>query len=256
MDLCLDEGEWISTIYFMMDEENVRLQLQQPWIKISTDAGGFDPAWAAALGPYHPRAYGSYPRVLGKYVRSEQILPIEDAIRKMSGAVAARLGLHDRGLLRAGCMADVIIFDPDTIDDQATYQEPHRLATGVQYVWVNGVCVLRNGAHTGATPGHIVDGPGRALAEQRRQEAKAAARAAEKAAARALKAEAKADKALRKQAERIQKMEAKALKVERKAARAANKAAARAAPPSAQNRTDNDQSGAQSDTSANDQEPS
>ena len=97
----------------MMTEENLAQQLQQPWIKICTDAGGVDPAWAAQRGPTHPRSYGTYPRVLGKYVREEGVLTLEDAIRKMTSAVADRLGLRDRGLLRAGCYADVVIFDPD-----------------------------------------------------------------------------------------------------------------------------------------------
>jgi N-acyl-D-amino-acid deacylase len=160
-DLCLSEETWISTIYFMMNEENVRLQLQQPWIKISTDAGGFDPAWAKAMGPYHPRAYGTYTRVLGKYVRDERVIPLEDAIRKMTSSVADRLSLYDRGQLRSGFLADVVVFDPATVADKATFEDPHQLSVGVRDVWVNGVRVLDTGEHTGATPGRIVDGPGR-----------------------------------------------------------------------------------------------
>jgi N-acyl-D-amino-acid deacylase len=158
LDLLLAEGQRISTIYFSMDEANVRTQLALPWITISTDAGGHDPAWAAAEGPVHPRAYGTYPRVLGRYVREEGILPLEDAVRKMSGAVAARLGLRDRGLLRAGFMADVVVFDPRTIGDRATFDQPHQLSVGVRDVWVNGVRVLAGGEHTGATPGRVVTG--------------------------------------------------------------------------------------------------
>jgi N-acyl-D-amino-acid deacylase len=159
-DLLVSEEQRISTIYFSMSDDNLRLQLQQPWIKIATDAGGFDPAWAKALGPYHPRAYGTYPRVLGKYVREEKVLSLEDAIYKMSWAVAARLGLRRRGLLAEGCYADVVLFDPATIGDRATFEEPHQLSVGVQDVWVNGVRVLRDGEHTGATPGRFVKGPG------------------------------------------------------------------------------------------------
>ena len=159
-DLCASEEEWISTIYFMMDEENVRAQLKQPWIKISTDAGGFDPEWAKPMGPYHPRAYGTYTRVLGKYVRDEGVIPLEDAIRKMSSSVADRLGLHDRGILRAGFLADVVLFDPETVADRATFEEPHQLSVGVRDVWVNGARVLDNGTHTGAKPGRFVKGPG------------------------------------------------------------------------------------------------
>jgi N-acyl-D-aspartate/D-glutamate deacylase len=160
LDLLSAEGQRISTIYFSMDEANVRKQLSLPWIKIATDAGGYDPAWAVARGPVHPRSYGTYPRVLGHYVRDEGVLPLEDAVRKMTAAVADRLGLRERGLLRAGCYADVVVFDPATIGDKATFAEPHQLATGVRDVWVNGARVLRDGAHTGATPGRVVRGPG------------------------------------------------------------------------------------------------
>lgn len=160
-DLFLSEEQRISTIYFMMTDDNLRLQLQQPWIMIGTDAGGLDPAWAKPLGPYHPRAYGTYTRVLGRFVREEKVLPLEDAVRKMSAAVAQRLGIRDRGLLRAGMLADVVLFDPATVADRATFEEPHQLSVGVRDVWVNGVRVLQNGEHTGATPGRIVDGPGR-----------------------------------------------------------------------------------------------
>jgi N-acyl-D-amino-acid deacylase len=156
IDLLLSERHRISTIYFSMDEANVALGLQQPWVKISTDAGGTDPAWAKALGPTHPRAYGTYPRVLAKYVREERLLTLEDAIHKMSGAVAARLGLHERGLLRPGCYADVVIFDPQAIADRATFADPHQLSTGIRDVWVNGTRVIRDGQHTGAMPGRVV----------------------------------------------------------------------------------------------------
>lgn len=160
-DLFLSENQRIATIYFSMDEDNLREQLRQPWIMVGTDAGGMDPAWARALGPVHPRGYGSYPRILGRYVREEGVLPLEDAIRKMSSAVATRLGIRDRGLLCAGYKADVVVFDPETIADRATFADPHQLSVGVRDVWVNGVQVLNNGTHTQATPGQIVDGPGR-----------------------------------------------------------------------------------------------
>jgi N-acyl-D-amino-acid deacylase len=161
LDLLAAEGQRISTIYFSMDESNVRMQLGLPWIKIATDAGGHDPAWAAALGPVHPRAYGTYPRVLGRYVRDQGVLSLEDAVRKMTSAVADRLGLPQRGLLRAGCYADLVVFDPAAIADQATFEAPHQLASGVRDVWVNGQRVLLNGQHTGATPGRFVTGLGR-----------------------------------------------------------------------------------------------
>lgn len=159
-DLLVAEEQRVGTVYFLMNEENVVRQLQEPWIKISTDAGGLDPAWAEAHGPSHPRAYGTYPRVLGKYVREEGILSWEDAIRKMSSAVAARLSLWDRGLLREGYLADVVVFDPHTVSDLATFEQPHQISIGIRDVWVNGARVLRDGAHTGAFPGRIVRGPG------------------------------------------------------------------------------------------------
>lgn len=158
IELLLSERQRIFTIYFSMDEANVALGLRQPWVSISTDAGGLDPAWADALGPTHPRAYGTYPRVLGKYVREEKLLTLEDAVRKMSGSVAARLGLRERGLLRAGFFADVVIFDPSTVADHATFEDAHRFSTGIRDVWVNGSRVVRDGQHTGATPGQVVRG--------------------------------------------------------------------------------------------------
>jgi N-acyl-D-amino-acid deacylase len=158
IDLVADEGQSISTIYFKMSEENLAQQLKQPWVKISTDAGGIDPATAEGLT--HPRAYGTYPRVLGKYVREERVLTLEEAIRKMSSAVADRLFLRERGVLRDGHYADVIVFDPETVGDRATFTEPHQLSVGIRDVWVNGVQVLKNGEHTNATPGMFVRGPG------------------------------------------------------------------------------------------------
>jgi N-acyl-D-aspartate/D-glutamate deacylase len=160
LDLLISEGQRISTIYFSMDENNLRVQVQQPWIKFSTDAGGFDPAWAKAQGPYHPRAYGTYPRVLRKYVREERLITLEDAIRKMTSSVADRLSLRERGQIRAGFYADVILFDPETIGDRATFEDPHQLSVGVRDVWVNGARVLKDGTHTGSTPGRFVKGPG------------------------------------------------------------------------------------------------
>ncbi|MBC8102173.1 MAG: amidohydrolase family protein, partial [Cytophagales bacterium] len=159
LDLLVSENQRISTLYFSMSEANLALQLQQPWIKISTDAGGIDPV--GQENPVHPRAYGTYPRVLGKYVRDEAVLTLEEAVRKMSGAVALRLGLAERGLLLPGHWADVVLFDPETIADRATFTDPHQLSTGIRDVWVNGSRVLRDGQHTGATPGRAVYGAGR-----------------------------------------------------------------------------------------------
>jgi dihydroorotase/N-acyl-D-amino-acid deacylase len=158
MDLILAERNRVGTIYFLMDEANVAMQLKQPWMKIGTDAAGYDPDSTRDL--VHPRSYGTYPRILGKYVRDEKVLPLEDAVRKMSGAVASRLSIADRGLLHEGMYADVVIFDPATIAERSTYERPHQLSVGVRDVWVNGVQVVAGGRHTGAKPGRVVRGPG------------------------------------------------------------------------------------------------
>jgi dihydroorotase/N-acyl-D-amino-acid deacylase len=161
LDLLASDESRIETLYFMMSEDNVRLGLRQPWIKFGTDAGGMDPDSALARGALaHPRAYGTFPRILGRYVREEGVLPLEEAVRKMSSAVATRLSLDDRGVLREGMYADVVVFDPETITDRATFEQPHQLSVGVRDVFINGVGVVRAGKHTGARPGRIVRGPG------------------------------------------------------------------------------------------------
>jgi N-acyl-D-amino-acid deacylase len=162
MDLILSEHNRVETTYFLMNEDNVKLQLQQPWMKIGTDAGGPDPDSVRAL--VHPRTFGNYPRVLGKYVRDEHVIPLEDAIRKMTSAVADRLSLHDRGVLKLGMFADIVVFDPATIADRATYEQPKQLSVGVRHVLVNGTPVIRDGVHTGAKPGRALRGPGYRLA--------------------------------------------------------------------------------------------
>lgn len=158
MDLLIAEEQRIGTVYFMMGEEQVAAKMRQPWMKFGTDAGGVDPD--SARGLVHPRAYGNYPRILGHYVRERGVLSLEDAVRKMSSAVATRLSIPDRGLLRPGMWGDVVIFDPATVTDHATFERPHQLSTGIRDVYVNGVAVVRNGRHTGAKPGRIVHGPG------------------------------------------------------------------------------------------------
>jgi N-acyl-D-amino-acid deacylase len=159
LDLLVAENQRIATVFFSMNEDNIRLQLQQPWMKVSSDAGGLNPV--GQTNPVHPRAYGTYPRVLGKYVRDEAVLTLEDAIRKMTGAVADRLRLRDRGQLRAGFYADVVLLDPATVADRATFTDPHQLAVGIEGVWVNGVRVWKNAAHTDALPGRAIHGGGR-----------------------------------------------------------------------------------------------
>jgi dihydroorotase/N-acyl-D-amino-acid deacylase len=157
-DLLASERQRIFTMYFMMSEENVQLNLKQPWIKIGTDAGGQDPD--NAMGLTHPRAYGTFTRILGKYVRDEKVLRLEEAVRKMTSATALRLHIHDRGLLKPGLKADLVVFDPLTVDSPATYTAPHQISKGVEHVFVNGVAVWERGKATGALPGEIVRGPG------------------------------------------------------------------------------------------------
>lgn len=156
--LILTEGRDLSKINFTMSEDNVRAQLKYPWVVIGTDAGGVDPD--STKNVVHPRAYGTYPRILGRYVREQKLLTLEDAVRRMSGAVASRLSLRDRGLLREGLKADVVVFDDATIMDLATPERPHQISRGVEQVWVNGVRVLRDGKHTNAKPGETLRGPG------------------------------------------------------------------------------------------------
>lgn len=158
IDLNVAEELQLGEILFLMSEDNMKLQLRQPWMKFGTDAGSQDPD--SAKGMTHPRAYGNFPRLLAKYVRDEQVLPLEDAVRKASSAVASRLQITDRGVIKAGLKADVIVFDPATIQDNATFEQPHQLSTGMRDVFVNGVAVLRDGKHTGAKPGVVIRGPG------------------------------------------------------------------------------------------------
>ncbi len=159
MDLILTEHTRVETMYFLMSEDNVKLQLRQPWIKFGLDASGVDPEKMKGHLA-HPRAYGTFPRILGLYVREEKVLPLEDAVRKMTSAAARRLGIRDRGILQEGFFADIAVFNPDTIIDRSTYENPNQLSTGVEYVFVNGVAVVKSGKVTGAKPGVALRGPG------------------------------------------------------------------------------------------------
>jgi dihydroorotase/N-acyl-D-amino-acid deacylase len=158
MDLTLAEENRLGQVIFIASDSNVAMQVRQPWMKFGTDAEAFDPD--SAKISTHPRAYGTYPRILGRFVREQHILTLEDAVRKMTGAVAERLGLRDRGELREGMHADIFVFDPNTIMDKATYEQPHQLSVGVRYVLVNGEPVVDDGKVTGAKPGMVVRGPG------------------------------------------------------------------------------------------------
>jgi dihydroorotase/N-acyl-D-amino-acid deacylase len=158
MNLTLVEQNRLGQVIFIASDSNVAMQVRQPWMKFGTDAEAFDPD--SAKISTHPRAYGTYPRILGRFVRENHVLTLEDAVRKMSGATAERLGIRDRGELREGMFADVMIFDPNTIIDRATYEQPHQLSVGVRYVLVNGVSVVDDGRITGAKPGMVVRGAG------------------------------------------------------------------------------------------------
>lgn len=160
MDLIVEDDSRIQVVYFSMSEENLRKKVIQPWMSFCSDAGSFSPEGVFLNYHTHPRAYGSFARLLAKYVREEQIISLEEAVRKLTSLPASNLKIEKRGLLQPGYFADVVVFDPETIQDHATFQEPHQLATGVEHVWVNGEQVLKNGKHTGAMPGRVVRGPG------------------------------------------------------------------------------------------------
>ncbi len=160
IDLIIEDESRIFTMYFAMDEDNLRRQVQLPWVSFCSDAESQAPEGVFLNNIPHPRAYGSFARVLGKYVRDEGLLTLQEAVRKLSGFPAQNLKLRGRGLLRPGYFADVVVFDPAQVQDHATPQEPHRYATGMQQVFVNGVQVLRDGEHTGALPGQVLRGPG------------------------------------------------------------------------------------------------
>jgi N-acyl-D-amino-acid deacylase len=152
-------GDSPGRVTFSMDEANVAMQIQKPWMMIGTDAGAWNPA-DSLKGLTHPRGYGSYPRILGRYVREQKLLTLEDAVRKMTSLPADRLGLRERGQLRAGFYADVVVLNPETVIDRATYDRPHQISAGIQDVFVNGTAVVSDGMVTGAKPGVVLRGPG------------------------------------------------------------------------------------------------
>lgn len=156
MDLVIEDGSRVGTVYFFMDEASIAKKLRLPWMSLGSDAGSLAPEGAFLETQPHPRAYGTFARVLGKYVRDEQALPLAEAIHKMTGLPARNLRLSGRGQIAAGYQADLAIFDPATIADHATYDKPHQYATGMKHVFVNGTQVLAEGEHTGARPGQVV----------------------------------------------------------------------------------------------------
>ncbi len=160
MDLVVEDGSRVGTVYFLMSEENVKKQIKLPWVSFGSDAGSTAPEGAFLKSRPHPRAYGNFARLLGKYVRDEKVIPLAEAVRRLTSLPAGNFRLRDRGSLKPGAFADVAVFDPAKIRDHATFEDPHRYATGVVHVLVNGVPVLRDGEHTGAKPGRVVRGPG------------------------------------------------------------------------------------------------
>ena len=160
MDLILEDRSRIGTVYFTQSEDNLRKKIALPWVSFCSDSGSLATEGVFLESSVHPRAYGSFARLLGRYVREEEIISLEEAIRKLTALPASNLGIQKRGRLRRGYFADVVVFDPAKIQDHATFEEPHQYSTGVIHVFVNGVQVLKNGEHTGETPGRVVRGPG------------------------------------------------------------------------------------------------
>jgi N-acyl-D-amino-acid deacylase len=160
IDLVVEDGSRVDTVYFLMSEENVRRQVALPWVSFNSDAASLAPEGVFLKSNPHPRAYGNFARLLGHYVREEKIIPLEEAIRRLTSFPADTLKLRQRGRLERDYFADIAVFDPKTIRDHATYEKPHQYATGMVHVFVNGVQVLKNGEHTGANPGRVVRGPG------------------------------------------------------------------------------------------------
>lgn len=160
MDLVVQDNSRVDAAFFLMSEENVALKLARPWISFGSDAGALAREGVFLNSNPHPRAYGNFARVLGRYVRDEERLPLEDAIRRMTSLPAYNTGIRDRGRLAENYFADIVVFDPATINDRASFEDPHQYATGVVHVFVNGEQVLKDGEHTGALPGRVVRGPG------------------------------------------------------------------------------------------------
>ena len=160
MDLVIDDHSRITVVYFSMSEENIKKEIALPWMSFGSDGQSMAPEGVFLLSATHPRAYGNFARLLGKYVRDEKIIPLEEAVYRLTTLPATNMKLEKRGALKRGFMADVVVFDPEKIQDHATFEEPHQLSTGMVHVFVNGVQVLRDGVHTGAKPGRVVRGPG------------------------------------------------------------------------------------------------
>lgn len=161
MDLVAEDGSRVQVVYFLMSEDNIRKQLTLPWLSFCSDAGSMAPEGVFVKSSTHPRAYGNFSRVIGRYVRDEKVLTLQEAVRKLTSLPARNLKIQKRGTLAPGHFADVVVFDPAKIQDHATFEKPHQYSTGMVHVLVNGVQVLKDGEHTGATPGRVVYGPGK-----------------------------------------------------------------------------------------------
>ncbi|MDX6559412.1 MAG: N-acyl-D-amino-acid deacylase, partial [Blastocatellia bacterium] len=161
LDLVLEARSRIQVVTFTMSEENIRKELSQPWVSLGSDASSMAAEGMFLESSTHPRAYGNFARLLGKYVREEKVITLAEAVRRLSGLPAANLGLDHRGLLKEGYFADVVVFDPKTIADKATYENPHQYAVGMKHVFVNGVQVLKDSVPTGAKAGRALWGPGK-----------------------------------------------------------------------------------------------
>jgi N-acyl-D-amino-acid deacylase len=160
IDLVIQDGSRVGTVYFLMTEENIKKQIKLPYMSFGSDAGTMSPEGVFSKSSTHPRAFGNFARLLGKYVREENVISLEEAIYKLTGLPASNLKIQKRGQLKNGYFADVVVFDPNEISDHATFENPMQYATGVEHVWVNGTHVLENGNHTGAYGGRFVKGPG------------------------------------------------------------------------------------------------
>ena len=160
IDLVIKDRSRVDTVYFLMSDENVAKKVAQPWVSFGSDAEASAPEGVFLKSSTHPRAYGTFARVLGKYARDEGVITLQDAIRKMTSLPASNIGIRERGSLTEGFYADVVVFDPAAVQDHATFEKPLQYATGIHHVFVNGEQVLKDGEHTGATPGRVVRGPG------------------------------------------------------------------------------------------------
>jgi N-acyl-D-amino-acid deacylase len=161
LSLVLEDRSSVRAVFFMMSEENIKKQLRLPWVSFASDGESMAPEGVFLRSATHPRSYGNFARLLGKYVREDKVISLAEAVRRVSGLPATNLGLDGRGFLKQGMYADLVIFDPGAVSDRATYENPHRYSVGVRHVFVNGVQVLKDGEHTGATPGRALWGPGK-----------------------------------------------------------------------------------------------